>query len=234
MQRKPHRRKPVPIEERRDATEFADLVTGDHIVSVEALDKSVDGKRDGLVIYDVATGYLDCYPTNTKNTEETIQALQHFLGPEGKFGQFYSDAARELYAAAKAMGLNRDHSTQGRPQSNGVAENKVRKVLEGTRTLLDHAGLPPNYWSYACRHFCFGHNHSKFYRRGDELPEPIMFRSLPDGFTILPLYPFGCLVDFLPSAIFQRKFPKWGTNAQPGILLGYPCHLVAFGKENFW
>ena len=55
-------------------------------VSVEVLDKGLDSKIDGFVIYDVATGYLDCYPIHTKNTEETIQALQHFLGPKGKFG----------------------------------------------------------------------------------------------------------------------------------------------------
>ena len=144
MQRKPHKRNKTPIEERKQATEFADLVTGDHIATVAKVDKIIDGKIDGLVLYDAATGYLDCYPTHTKNTEETIQSLQHFLGPKGKFGQFYNDAAAELFAAAKAMGLNRDSGTPGRSESNGLAENKVRKVLEGSRTLLDFAGLPPS------------------------------------------------------------------------------------------
>ena len=233
MQRKPHRKSKTPVEERRQATEFADLVTGDHIITVAKVDKSIDGKSDGLVLYDVATGYMDCFPAYTKNAEETIQALQQFLGPKGRFGQFYSDAAAELFAAAKTMGLNRDSSTQGRPESNGLAENKVRKVLEGSRTVLDHAGLPPSYWSYACKHYCFGHNHSKFYQRGEELPEPIMGRLLPDGFSLPPLYPFGCLVDFLPSPIFHRKFPKWGTKAQPGILLGYPTRPGGVWKKEF-
>ena len=61
----------------------------------------------------------------TQKIEETIQALQRFLTPKGRFGHFYSDAAGELFAAAKAMGLSRDSATQGRPESNGVAENKV-------------------------------------------------------------------------------------------------------------
>ena len=61
MQRKPHRRSKQPVEESRQATEFADLVAGDHIVTVDKIDKSVDGKSDGLVLYDVATGYLDCF-----------------------------------------------------------------------------------------------------------------------------------------------------------------------------
>jgi len=48
-----------------------------------------------------------------------------------------------------------------------------------------------------------------------------MGRKLPDNFVLPSLYPFGCLVDFLPSPIFQKKFPKWGAKAQPGILLCY-------------
>ena len=75
MQRKPHRKSKTPVEERRQATEFADLVTGDHIITVAKVDKSIDGKSDGLVLYDVATGYMDCFPAYTKNTEETIQAI---------------------------------------------------------------------------------------------------------------------------------------------------------------
>ena len=54
-----------------------------------------------------------------------------------------------------------------------------------------------------------------------EIPEPILGRKIPDNFALPELYPFGCLVDFLPSLIFLRKFPKWGSKAQPGVLLSY-------------
>lgn len=221
MQKKPHRRKAIPIEERAQAEKFGDLITGDHIVTIDKIDKSIDGKRDAVVIYDVATMFLECYPTGTKSADETIQALQHFIGPKGTVSLFYSDAARELHSAAKVLGICKDQSTPGRPQSNGLAESKVRKVLQGTRTILEHAGMDPSYWSYACKHFCFCHNHSKHYVREAERQEPILSRLIPDNFRLPDLYPFGCLVDFLPSPIFLRKYPKWGAKAQPGVLLSY-------------
>ena len=58
MQFKHHRRHKVPIAESAEAESFGDLITGDHIVTVEKMDKSVDGKRDAVVLYDVATHYL--------------------------------------------------------------------------------------------------------------------------------------------------------------------------------
>ena len=144
-----------------------------------------------------------------------------FIGPKEKVSLLYTDASRELHAAARTLGICKDRSTPGRPQSNGLAEAKVRKVLQGTRTVLEHAGMQPIYWSYACRHFCFCHNHTKGYARGAEMPEPILGRKIPDNFHTPELYPFGCLVDFLPSPIFLRKFPQWGSKAQPGVLLSY-------------
>jgi len=221
MQRKPHKSKKIPISERMQAHAFGDLITGDHIVTIDKMDRSIDGKRDAVVIYDVATLYLDCFPTGSRSAEETLQALNHFIGPKEKVTMFYSDAARELNSAAKTLGICNSQSTPGRPESNGLAESKVRKVLQGTRTIMEHAGLDPSYWSYACKHFCFCHNHSKHWIKGVERQEPIKGRILPDNFSLPVLYPFGCLVDFLPSPIFLRRFPKWGSKAQPGILLSY-------------
>jgi hypothetical protein len=174
-----------------------------------------------MVLYDVGTGYLDCFPTNTKSTAEAIQALQNFLGPRQPVGLFHSDAARELFAAAKAIGLCKSSSPPARPVGNGLAESKVRKVLEGSRTIMEHAGMDPKYWSFACKHFCFCYNHTKGVSKGAERQEPIFGRRLPDGYSIPNLIPFGCLVDFLPSPVHQRKFPKWSGKAKPGILLSY-------------
>eukprot|EP00972_Heterocapsa_arctica_P020715 3053121-Heterocapsa_arctica.AAC.1 len=36
--------------------------------------------------------------------------------------------------------------TPYRSAINGVAERRVRYVLEGTRTLLEHSGMPTTYW----------------------------------------------------------------------------------------
>ena len=131
-----------------------------------------------MVIYDVATGYMDCFPSRTRSTEEAIQALHDFLGPRQAVGLFHSDAAKELCAAAKAIGLCKSKSTPARPQGNGLAGSKVRKVLEGSRTIMEHAGLDSEYWSYACKRFCFSCNRTKGLSRGVERQEPIYGRKL--------------------------------------------------------
>jgi hypothetical protein len=143
MQRKPHSRKSIPLAERMEAEIFGDLVTGNHIVTKHKMDRSIDGQRDAVVLYDVATMHLDCYPTGSRHADETLMALDHFIGPKETVKMFYTDAARELHSAAKTLGLCRDCSTPGRPESNGLAEAKVRKVLQGTRTIMEHAGMNP-------------------------------------------------------------------------------------------
>jgi hypothetical protein len=42
MQRKPHRRKQKPLAERVEAEEFGDVITGDHIVTLDNMDVSID------------------------------------------------------------------------------------------------------------------------------------------------------------------------------------------------
>jgi hypothetical protein len=53
----------------------------------------------------------------------------------------YIDGSQELKGACKALGILRDVATPRRPQTNGVAERAVRRVLEGTRALLLARGL---------------------------------------------------------------------------------------------
>jgi len=97
---KPSGQREEPIEARAEATEFGDLITGDRVVSIGDVDRSIDGKHDAVVIYDVASHFIGCYPAFSKAKDETIQALQNFLGPHQAVRQFYSDASCELYAAA--------------------------------------------------------------------------------------------------------------------------------------
>ena len=51
-----------------------------------------------------------------------------------------------------------DTSQPGVPQNNAVAERLVQDILEGTRTALLIAGLPPCFWEYACQHYCLMEN----------------------------------------------------------------------------
>ena len=100
------------------------------------------------------THYVDAYPAPDKTAESTLSALRSFLG-ETKAGRIYCDGSGELEAACKAMQVKPDTSTPYRPETNGVAERAVRRVTEGTRSVLLQSGLPHRWWAEAAKCFCF-------------------------------------------------------------------------------
>eukprot|EP00972_Heterocapsa_arctica_P016572 2445674-Heterocapsa_arctica.AAC.1 len=53
------------------------------------------------------------------------------------------------------MKIRHDTSTPYRPTTNSVAERANRKVIEGTRTVLEQAGLSPRWWPHAVKRLCF-------------------------------------------------------------------------------
>ena len=65
-----------------------------------------------------------------------------------------SDDAPELEKAPKDLGVLHDTGTPGRHNSNAYAEQAVRSVEEGARSLLEHAGLPWCLWQYAVQFYC--------------------------------------------------------------------------------
>ena len=161
MQRRQCRRVKDPEDHSIKAVSFGDLITADHVVTIDPEASSVDGDSYAVVMLDVATGWLGCYPTASKSGEDATRALQDFVGSGDKVGSFYSDNAEELVKAAENMGWRHHTSTPGRPQTNGRAERTVRTVLEGTRTLLEQSKMPSKWWSRAARTFCLFYNSTK-------------------------------------------------------------------------
>ena len=145
MQNKPCRRKKVePSSDEVDEgipKDFGDIITADHIIIGDAEDESRHGDMTALIIQDRATRWLDCYPAVTKSAANTVKSLQHFVGPQDQVKLLYSDGAHENGAASDQMAWRHDIATPNRPQTNGVAERAVKRVLEGTRTTLYASGL---------------------------------------------------------------------------------------------
>jgi len=68
-QRKPNRRRKNITEYK----EFGDAITMDHVDANSEEMRGIEGGRDLLVIYDLATGCLGAYPVNTKSSVEVLQ-----------------------------------------------------------------------------------------------------------------------------------------------------------------
>ena len=83
-----------------------------------------------------------------RSTAEAHLAMKQFQGPDTVV-YFYSDNAPELINASKEMKWAHDPALPYRPETDGVAENKVKDVVNGARTLLQQAGLPEKWWPYA-------------------------------------------------------------------------------------
>ena len=153
---KPHRR--ANATEKYD--EFGQCITVDTFITRSPESISISGDKDALVIRDLGTDYLDCIPMQDKTMWSHRSALMQFLSNQdiARLEKVHSDRAGEIKSALDNLGIRHSRSQPYDPQSNGVAERTVRMILEGMRTLLLHAGLPPPYWRFAARAWCQSHN----------------------------------------------------------------------------
>ena len=201
-----------------DPKEFGDGVTADHII-IPADWESYQKDRAVCVILDRGTGWVGAYPCKTKNADDTRSCFQHFLGsiiPK----KVYTDGSHEFKNALKSLGLPHDVATPHRPQTNGIAERAVKRILEGARCLLKQSGLPEYFWPDAVRCFAFLYNVTVHQHDG-KTPYLKRFGSEFDG----PLLPFGSAVSYKPSDdATLATIPKFGERTTPGLFAGYHLH----------
>jgi len=171
-----------------------------------------------MVVLDLGTRWRDCYPSAERDATQSRLALQCFIGPRTKVKTFQCDGARELYRAAVDLCVCPTTSRPYVSQSNSLVERAIRHVEEGTRTVLLHAGLPPQWWPFAAKYFCFACNTDE-----SQGSSPWSLRHGPASFKGI-LCPFGAMVDFLPPKPYLARLPKFGPRGVPGIFLGYHLH----------
>ena len=117
----------------------------------------IDGSRDILVLKDAFSGFKAAYPMPDRRADSTADAIRHFKGYRN-IERFYSDRSGEIERALRDPHIVSDTSQPGVPQNNAVAERLVQDILEGTRTALLRAGLPPCFSEYACQQYCLVEN----------------------------------------------------------------------------
>ena len=61
----------------------------------------------------------------------------------------YSDGSREFISTIHELRLPHEVARPHRTQTNGVAERAVRRVLDGSRSILHQSGLLPTFGSEA-------------------------------------------------------------------------------------
>eukprot|EP00972_Heterocapsa_arctica_P087469 12899895-Heterocapsa_arctica.AAC.1 len=87
-----------------------------------------------MVLFDRGTQFTKQYASARKTAKACEEALRRFQGPiaKHKFRLLYTDGSPEIVQAGKTLKCNHDTSIPYRSATNGVAERRVRHVLEGT------------------------------------------------------------------------------------------------------
>ena len=103
------------------------------------------------------------------------------------------------------------------PQTNGVAENCVRKIKEGGGCGIVQSGVNhASFWPLAGDHFCISSNVAII--DGDSAYNKRHKQGRFKGQS----FPFGALVDFAPQP--DTKIEAMGAKTLPGIFMGYHVH----------
>ena len=150
------------------AEAFGDHIVADFVLIKRAVEQGVDGQKaveqgvDGqnymLVIKDIFTQYRYAYPVESREYEEVIKAVSHFLKASDTIGIAYTDNGREFIKAFEEMQVDHQTSIEYLDSTKSVVEREARTLIEGTRVNLNQAGMSLNMWPYAVRHHAMALN----------------------------------------------------------------------------
>ena len=71
-------RRKKPRETSEDQAKFGKRVTADTIVLRNPKDRGINGETNAIVFYDLHTGWIECVPVRSRETSETVRAINHY------------------------------------------------------------------------------------------------------------------------------------------------------------
>ena len=138
------------------------------------------------------------YPSKTKSAQETTKSLRKFSRPEENPRYIFTDSSPGHTEACEELNWNHERKTPHR--SEGMAERDVRRVKEGTSSILVQSGLEENWWAEAMECYCYLRNVQDLLA-DDQTPCECRFNSPIDG----PIFQ-------TPPYISKR--PRWSASVR--------------------
>ncbi|KAG7598911.1 Integrase catalytic core [Arabidopsis suecica] len=142
-----------------------------------------------------------------------------------KLTTLYSDNGGEyigLRSYLASHGISHLTSPPHTPEHNGIAERKHRHIVETGLSLMSHAKIPIEYWSYSLAAAVFLINRMPTPILSNVSPYEVLFQS-PPNYTRLRV--FGCLCYPWLRPYSQNKLSPRST---PCIFLGYSLTQSAY------
>ena len=125
--RKQCRRGPGGLGNKEELKQFGDCVTLDHIVSRGDLSEGIKKEQDAVFMLDRHTDGMYCVPTRDKSAELAYDGLRDWR-EQTYLKRVHTDGSAESKQAVAWFGFHHTTSTPGRPQRNGVIENRVNFI----------------------------------------------------------------------------------------------------------
>ena len=202
----------------QSGTFFGDLITADHTILSEE-SESLNNHRYAVVVQDMATQWVQSYPCETKNFQETQKSLQKFLEPNRKPKVIYTDNSLEFGKSCEDLSWNHCTSTPHGSETNGIAERALRRIKEWTSAVLLQSGLDEKWWADSME--CYTAICETFKTSclmGKHLTNDVLENHLKDRSII----PFGSLVEYYS---FFCERPVAITSMWPKSLARYTPRL---------
>ncbi|GJR76150.1 putative ribonuclease H-like domain-containing protein [Tanacetum coccineum] len=133
---------------------------------------------------------------------------------------------RDMIEFYGSKGIKREYSNARTPQQNGVAERKIKTLIEAARTMLADSFLPNTFWAEAVSTTCYVLNRVLVTKPQNKTPYELITDKLP---IISYIRPFGCHVTILNTIDQLGKFEE---KADEGFLVGYSLSSKAFRVYN--
>jgi len=183
--------------------------------------RSLDGFVYYVIFIDHFSKYIWLYPMKFKS--DVFSIFGQFKSLVEKFFNlpiisFYSDNGGEFIKLKPLLathGISHFTSPPHTPELNGTVERRHRHIVETGRTLLHHANLPSQFWSYAFNTATYLINRMPTPNFSMQSPYQILFNNPPN---YNHLHSFGCLC--FP---WLRPYTtnKLQNRSKPCIFLGY-------------
>jgi len=184
--------------------------------------RSHRGNRYMVLFTDDYTRWSDAYyipeKSNVLEKFQIFEAKMENLGHKIQYlrtdgGGEYSSAEFIRYLDRK--GITRQITAPHSPASNGVAERTNRGILDPTRSMLKHAGVPLSFWAEAAAVAVYIKNRVLHRALDGKSPFEALYSNKPD---IRHLRTFGCLAY---AQIPTENREKLDDRAKRCIFIGY-------------
>ncbi|KAJ9544969.1 hypothetical protein OSB04_024676 [Centaurea solstitialis] len=158
-----------------------------------------------------------------------IKRIQVLLGRRVK--KLRSDNGTEFHNAKlqsflEDVGISHNFSAVRTPQQNGVVERKNRTLVEATRSMIAHSGVPQSFWAEAVSTACYTQNRTLIVKRTGKTAYEMVEQRKPniDYFRV-----FGCKCYVLND---RDDLGKFDPKADESIFIGYSHSSKAYRVFN--